>query len=231
MRTETVCVSERILMFVIAGQLYDQAPNRQPRNADEIMRKVKENFRNNPLCVNDNEYFTIRVENDKVYKFFEDILFSIPEFRDLNLTQIEYENGVQVDDENRGKYHFISRYDVYDSESWKSDFIDLDAFIQNVTRMFWIIHNSEYDCFLCINQPKDKSVLACGESDKCTNCLVNPNLKNNYECRRQPKGDYTFAYKFDCYKSRYICCEECDDKETCEQKCNGNPDDCVNALK
>lgn len=182
--------------------------------------------------MNDNEYFTIRVEKDKVYKFFEDILFSIPEFRDLNLSQIEYENGVSVDGESRPKYNIVTRYDVHDSESWKSDFIDLDAFIQNVTRMFWIIQDSEYDCFLCVHQPTDsESTLACEDSEKCQNCLVNENLQNNYECRREPKGKYTFACKFDCYKSLYICCEECDDKETCGQKCDGKSADCGNALR
>lgn len=48
MRAETICISEVNLMFVIAGQLYDQAPNRQPRNADELcgkLRRISETIR------------------------------------------------------------------------------------------------------------------------------------------------------------------------------------------
>lgn len=232
MRTETVLVSERNLMFVIAGQLYDQAPNRQPRKAEIIMRKARDGFRNNERCVNDNEWYNIRIKRDKFYDFLKDLLFSIPEFEELNLSEIEYENGVSVDDENRSKFAFTSRYDKYDSETWKRDFIDLDAFMRNVESAFWMIYNSEHDCFLCVNQPKNvQSTLACGDSDKCKTCVVNPNLQNNYECRREPKGEYTFACKFDCFKSRYICCEECHDIETCNYACNAKSAECGQAIR
>jgi hypothetical protein len=64
MRTKTISISERILMFVIAGQMYDQAPNRQPRKADIIMMKVREAFRKD--AYNGNEFYSLETAKDKV---------------------------------------------------------------------------------------------------------------------------------------------------------------------
>lgn len=231
MREATILVSERNLLFVIAGQLFDQAPNRQPRKAEIIMKKVRDAFRADKRCNNDNEWYSIRLPEKEVYQFIKDMMFSIPEFQELNLSQIEYENGVSVDDENRAKYSFVTRYDKYDSESWKSDFVDLDAFVRNVECVFRVIYDNEQICFGCVNQPiNTDSALACGDSEKCKSCSVNPNHTNNYESRRFPKGRYTFACKYDCYKSRCICCEECDDKDSCIYKCDSKSNECGLAI-
>ena len=229
MRKDTIRISERNLMFVVAGQLFDQAPNRQPRKAEIIMQKLRDAFRSE--AYNDNEYYTVIIEPDNLYGWMKDKLFSIPEFQELNLTQEEYEKGISADDESRPKYCFTTRYDVYDSESWKSDFIDLDAFVQNVHRMLLVLIDTEEDCFGCIRQNKDcVSTLDCGKSDFCKGCSVNPNLENHYEGCRQPRGKFTFACKYNCFKHRYICCEECDEKESCMNKCDGDSEDCGNAL-
>ena len=106
-------------MYVVAGQLYDQAPNRQPRNVETIMNKLRSRFRMDDRCYNDNEFYSIRIPKSKMYDFVKDILFYIPEFMDLNLSQIEYENGVDVFDENRPKFRITSVYSKYDNESWK----------------------------------------------------------------------------------------------------------------
>ena len=231
MRQNTILVTERNLLFAIGGQLFDQAPNRQPRKVEIIMQKVRDAFRADDKCHNDNEFYSMRLPEKGVYQFIKDTLFAIPEFQELNLSQIEYENGVSVDDENRGKYSFVTRYDKYDSDSWKSDFIDLDAFVRNAERMFWTIYGSEQDCFGCINQPiNSESTLGCGSSEKCADCLVNPNHTNNYESRRFPKGKYTFACKYDCPKNRYICCEECDEKDDCKDRCSSKSDECGLAM-
>lgn len=231
MRQKTILVTERNLLFVIAGQLFDQAPNRHPRKAEIIMQKVRDTFRSDDKCHNDNEFYSMRLPEKEVYRFIKDMLFSIPEFQELNLSQIEYENGVSVDDESRERYSFVTRYDKYDSESWKSDFIDLDAFVRNVERMFWIIYDGEQDCFGCVNQTiNSESTLACGNSEKCNFCSTNPNYVNNYESRRFPKGKYTFSCKYDCHKSRYICCEECDAKYNCQYRCDSKSDECGLAM-
>lgn len=231
MRKETICISERNLMFVVAGQLYDQAPDRQPRKVEEIMKGVRFNFRNDARCDNNNEWYSISVEKDKTYEFVKSMLVSIPEFQELNLTQNEYEAGIKVDDENRAKFKITTSHDKNDADSWRNDFIDLDAFIQNVNRRLLDIIDIDSDCFLCIHQDESSgSTLDCGFSEKCKTCCVNPNLTNNFECGRQPKGEYTFACKFDCPKNRYICCEECEDRNTCGSVCDSHSADCGLAI-
>lgn len=229
MRKETIGISERNLMFAVAGQLFDQAPNRQPRKAEIIMRKVRDVFRKG--AQNQNEFYYVRIESGKLYDWLKDILFAIPEFQELNLSQVEFENGVKVGDGSRAKFNFTSRYDVYNSESWKSDFVDLDAFVRNACNMLFAVMELEKDCFGCVHQDdNNSSTLACGNDDECKTCSVNPNLKDNFKCSRRPRGKYTFACKYDCFKNRYICCEECDEKEACYHRCDGKSADCGNAI-
>lgn len=221
MRKETIFISERSLMFCIAGQLYDQAPARLPRKADIIMQKVREKIRID--FFNDNEYYSLRIGRDELYKYVEKLLKDIPEFNELNLTLIEFEKGIAVDDESRPKYAFTTRYDVHNDESWKNDFIDLDAFIGNVVGMLHHMNEAHQDCFCCVRDHHRNN-------DICKSCTVNPDLKYHFEGDRTPKGDHKFACKHDCFRSYYICCEECKDKDTCERRCEGNSETCGNAV-
>lgn len=223
-RENSICIYERNFMFCLAGQLYEQAPNRSPRKADVIMNKAKELFREQ--AYNDNEWYTVHVTSVK--DFMKDLLYKIPEFEELNISQNEYDAGVKVDDENRGRFKFTSRYDVNTVDSWKNDFIDLDAFIGNVTRMLMAYDEIEdNDCFTCIH---DKKVKNMEDIRKCNHCRRNRELKivDNHEGTRQPKGKYAMACKYNCYKNKYICCCECDDKATCEKACQYSPEHCGN---
>ena len=218
MRKQSVSINERTLMYVIGGQLFSQAPNRQPRKVEIIMQKVRDAFRKD--ATNSNEFYTMSIQEDKLYSYISNLLYAIPEFEELNLTQLQYENGVKVSDESRPKYGFTSAYDKETSESWKRDFIDLDAFIRNVVNG---IYDQEFlmeDCFNCINKG----------TDKCKTCILNPDFKVNRESCRQPKGKYTFACKYDCFKSYYICCEECDKNKSCEHRCDSHSSSCGLAI-
>jgi acyl carrier protein phosphodiesterase len=117
-------------MFVVAGQLYSQAPNREPRNVEIIMKQVRDKFRKDAKNVN--EFYLMDFEICKIEEYVENLLMNIPEFINLNLSYEEIEKGVSVDDDRPAK--FVTMYDKLDSESWKSDFIDLDAFIRNVIK-------------------------------------------------------------------------------------------------
>lgn len=222
MRTKTISISERYLMFVIGGQLFDQAPNHQPRKAEIIMQKVRDAFREE--AYNDNEFYTLQVEENGLYDYLKDLLMGIPEFVELNLTQVEFDGGISVDDGSRGKYSFTSRYDKHTSESWKHDFIDLDAFIGNVRRRLINIMNMDQDCFCCKHEGK------CKDIEPCRDCMVRPDLKNNLEYDRRPKGKFTFSCKFDCYRNYQICCEECKKKESCDKVCDGKSETCGNRI-
>lgn len=216
-RSESILISERNLMYVIAGQLFDQAPNRQPRNAPIIMQKVKDHFRKD--AHNDNQFYSLAIHKNDIYNYIKSMLMAISEFVDLNLSQIEYEKNISVNDENRSKYSFCTRYDKYDSESWKTDFIDLDAFIRNVHGRLLNIIKSDQDCFLCKKA-----------DEECKTCILNPEFKNRYESSREPKGQYTFSCKYNCKCHYQICCEECKDKNTCDSVCDGKSDTCGNKV-
>jgi hypothetical protein len=126
-----ITITEQDLIYCIAGQLYRQAPNGEPRNADLIMSKVKRKFREN--AENYNEFYFIDLEPEAtIMKYLTNLLMGIEEFKDLNLSQVEVENNVEVEDPNRSKFGFVSSMDKYDANSWKFDFIDLDAFIRSV---------------------------------------------------------------------------------------------------
>ena len=109
------------------GVIYYLAPYHKPRHMDEIMDGIIENFKvgaKQPL----NLYYH-DVELKDLYKFISDILMPIDRFRELNLSQREYDAGIKVDDENRQEFVFTSMYtDIPDYD----DFIDLDACIQNI---------------------------------------------------------------------------------------------------
>jgi hypothetical protein len=124
---KNVIISECDFMYCVAGQLYSQAPNREPRKADIILKKVKKSFRKHSK--NYNEFYFIEIEKNVILDFIKNILMSIQEFKELNLSKTEVENNILVDDPNRSRFLFISRFSKYDSED---DFVCLDAFIRNV---------------------------------------------------------------------------------------------------
>lgn len=210
-RIPRVSISERNFMLVVAGQIYAQAPNYEPRKIELIMNKVKDKFREHSVNIGDYRYISIpKVE---VGELFSNILFSIPEFNELNLSHVEYHTGVKVTDD-RPPYLFTSACDVPD---WKHDFIDLDAFIRNVERLFWTIYEAESDCFGCVNY----------KSKECEICVRNRARVDRYEGngRTSRKGDKKVC-KYDCVEGYFICCESCDKKHKCPNRCDQRSDTC-----
>lgn len=216
MRVKTFGLSERDLMFAIAGQLFDQAPNREPRNVDIIMRKVRNQFRTE--AHNDNEWYVLELAEGALHNYVRDILMAIPEFVDLNLSLEEVEAGIGVVDNSRAKFSCHSRYDINTPESWKSDFIDLDAFTRNVSNIIIKLKEADEDCFGCKYEG----------TNECTDCMTQPKLCYKYDCARTPKGNFTFSCKFDCPRHYMICCEECKNRVDCKTICDGNSDTCGN---
>ena len=138
MEEKKVCLSERDLMGAIGFWAYSQCPYRLPRKIEIVMEKVKAKIREQ--FVNMNEWYYIEIEPSKVYGLVNDLLFSIPEWQEWNLTLNEYEKGIKVDDEIRPQFGFTSAYDKETGDSWKNDFVDLDAFVRNVCRMIDLLN-------------------------------------------------------------------------------------------
>jgi len=89
-----------------------------PRSTDAIVEKL-------------NTLLPEFIETTNMRAFVSDTIEQVAEILDWNLSQVERERGIKVDDENRPSFMFTSRYDQPKPEH---DFIDIDALKQNVTR-------------------------------------------------------------------------------------------------
>ncbi|SRR6266568_8226478 len=87
-----------------------------PRSTDVIVEKL-------------NALLPEFIETTNMWTFVSETIEQIPEIRDWNLSQVEYQQGVKVDDEKRGGFVFVSRYDEPKPEH---DFIDIDALKRNI---------------------------------------------------------------------------------------------------
>lgn len=123
-----ICVSLNDFIKYAVGEIYYLAPYHKPRFIEEITDEILANFKKNCQQIG-NDFYYHEVALKDLKQFISDILMPIDKFRDLNLSQREYEQGVSVDDENRGKFQFVDRYtSIPDYDN----FIDLDACIQNI---------------------------------------------------------------------------------------------------
>lgn len=123
-----ICVSLDEFIRYTIGEIYSLAPYHKPRFIEEIADGIISNFKVNCKSIG-RDFFYHEVEMKNLYKFIENILMPIDKFRELNLSQDEYETGVKVEDEDRPKFAFVSALsDIPDD----SDFVDLDACVQNI---------------------------------------------------------------------------------------------------
>lgn len=114
------------------GWIYYLAPEHKPRFIDEITDGIITNFKINCKTIG-NDFFYHIIELKDLYKFIENILMPIDKFRELNLSQNEYERGVNVDNDYLRKMNSVWTY------SWppeNNNFVDLDACIQDIFSSF-----------------------------------------------------------------------------------------------
>ena len=233
-RIERELITERQIIGLLAKQLYDQAPNRQPRRADNIITQVKGNFRK--IAKNDNEYYSLFMSIGELRDWLKETLFSINDFLFLNLTQNEVDSCdnndakmMEIYKKNETKLSFSTAYDKETSESWRNDFIDLDAFFGNLLISIQKdINNNKKEgaCMFCLfRKPEHKN------SDRCLGCSANPKFKLLKESDNTPKGKYTKNCKHSCKYTYIICCEECSKKEFCSERCTDKSDTCGLVIK
>ena len=123
-----ICISLDEFIMVTTGWIYSLAPYHKPRFIDEIVDEIIKRFKANCQSIG-TDFFYHEVELKDLYKFIENILMSIDKFKDLNLSPLEYKQGVAVDDPNRPKFQFVSAYDSIPEDN---NFIDIDACIQDI---------------------------------------------------------------------------------------------------
>lgn len=153
-------ISNKVVIGCVAYCIYRQAPMNKPRNVDKIIEHIKSYFINE--CKDKEHYFkcsdgyiSFQIEEKDVDNFINDMLFASEDFKNLNLSQYEVDNDIKYDDENRGKFAFVSR-DTYIKEYY--DFIDLDACIRNIcNQLFWEFLDCDLFANRCEIVYKDKS--------------------------------------------------------------------------
>lgn len=194
------------IVDAIAGNLYRMAPRNRPRNMDKIMSHVIERAEQACVDVVNNRHLFMTTE--EFNEWLTNTLKSCPEFCDLNLSQNEYEKHISVDDESRPKFAFTSAYDAETENSWRYDFIDLDAAIRNIYNCIIAAHD-ETNCFLCDH--KD-------DNETCLHCRTNYNAyKNYYECANKPHDPTKYAgwCSTGCPEGIAVCCKDCTKKNSC----------------
>lgn len=204
-----------IIVEAVAGTLYRMAPRNRPRNIRDIMSFVIENAERQ--CVNSVNARHLHMTESEFRDWLDNVLKSCPEFCNLNLSQNEVDKGVSVDDESRPQFSFVSAYDVETEDSWKDDFIDLDAAIQNIYSCIMDKHEDS-DCFLCDHSDDTETCLYC--------ILYYKNYKNLYEHKNTPfcSDSYDGWCNTSCPEGIAVCCKDCNKKAKCnlDEKCDSS---------
>lgn len=128
MTDKLYCVTLNEFLRVTTGWLYSLAPGHKPRFINEIVDEMIVRFKRGAQHIG-NDFFYHEINQFDLRLFVEDILMPIKQFKDLNLSNKEYGLGIDVDDPNRQKFIFTSRYSSIPEDE---DFIDLDACIMNI---------------------------------------------------------------------------------------------------
>ena len=109
------------------GEIYALAPGNKPRSAEEIAEGIVTNFKKH--CKQMGDFFYHEMELRDVKAFINNTLLPIEKFRELNLSNNEYQNGTSVEDESRPTIQFVSMYSYIPEDD---DFVDLEACTQNI---------------------------------------------------------------------------------------------------
>ena len=215
------CISKRELVSNMAYVITDMAPDNRPYQMDTILSKIVDKIaelENNPVEMTGESGETsimqakfdsflgdvrIAVFSESVisldiiaFKLAHYFVNSIPEIRALNLSMVEREAGIVDPDDTRRsvKYRVTTMYDTIDKDTWKTDFIDLDALVGNLSSEFESV--GEY----------------------CTGVVGEEIIQARK--KRYPRAGARTCCAMDCPVGKYVCCVECKSKDTCAFSCS-----------
>lgn len=218
------CITKRELVSMMAYVITDMAPDNRPYQMDTILSKIVDKIaelENNPVEMTEESGET-SILQAKFDSFLGDVQIavfsesdisrhsiafqlayyfvnSIPEIRALNLSMVEREAGIIDPDDTRrsGKYRVTTIYDKTDKDTWKTDFIDLDALVGNLSNEFETVGKYyEYH----IGVVKEEII--------------------RIRKKRYPRDGVRTCCARDCLMGYYICCVECKSKDTCAFSCS-----------
>ena len=142
-----------------------------------IILYLNDKIEKHPLAVYDRYMNDIRIDSTEkdFTKWLKDVLFDCKDYQNLNLSYNEKEKGISVNDESRPLFCFSTRYDVYNENSWKDDFIDLDAVLQNF-RYSYLCYIKQFEdtssCYNCVHHEMNSS--------ECLTCNRNMKFRDNF---------------------------------------------------
>lgn len=110
------------IIYHLSGSIISLSPAYKPRKLFSIIQKFVEAFRKNREVIHSCHMYMTECSYKHLYKIVEAILFEIADYKELNLSSKEYKEKIDPD--------YIIPIDEWYSEN--SDFIDLDACVQNV---------------------------------------------------------------------------------------------------
>jgi lambda repressor-like predicted transcriptional regulator len=128
--TEYMVVGSNLVANVIYEAIRCKTYPTLPRKADIICDKVTFLYKQEFEKMSDDFYYRTFKTEYEIFEWLNKHIKPIQEIQELNLSQREFEKGVTVDDHERDKYVFASRYS--NPPDIKDDFVDLDAFIRNL---------------------------------------------------------------------------------------------------
>lgn len=189
-------VSNSQLIEAFTGVIYRMHPYHKPENFDKIMDTLlkrldtkAEIHKGKKLTFTLLEYESINDFKKKLKEF----LFEIKEFRQLNISKKLKDAGVEDIDDDRNKgIRFSDRNSIETEDERYTDFIDLDACIQNIVFSVDRIIQFDEDCFLC-KYAKEYGSMEPGDP-RCDTCICNPNVtykRETHPMALKPKKDWT----------------------------------------
>ena len=139
-------IKKREVINAVTGVLYDLHPYHHPEGIDAIIDKIDEFYETSEL-VKHKKFLEIS-EICEFENIIGELLKSIPEFNQLNISRKLKDEGVTDPDDPKNKGFIVTS--IYDKNDDRyTDFIDLDAAIQNITHQIFAIKQYDDDCFLC----------------------------------------------------------------------------------
>lgn len=189
-------VSNSTLIEAFTGVIYRMHPYNKPENFDKIIDALLKYLDSKAETHNGRKLTFILLEYESINDFekkLREFLFGIKEFRQLNISKKLKDAGVEDinDDRNKG-IKFSDRYSVETEDKRYTDFVDLDACIQNIVCSVDRIIQFDEDCFLC-KYAKEYGSIEPG-NQRCDTCICNPNVKYKRETHPmalKPRKDWT----------------------------------------
>ena len=189
-------VSNSQLIEAFAGVIYRMHPYHKPENFDKIMDALLKHLDTKAETHKGKKLTFIILEYESIDDFkkkLKEFLFEIKEFRQLNISKKLKDEGVEdIGDKRNSGIRLLTRHDIDTEDERYTDFIDLDACIQNIVCSVDRIIQFDEDCFLC-KYAKEYGSMEPADP-RCDTCICNPNVtykRETHPMALKPRKDWT----------------------------------------